>query len=60
MNRKYFLVSFTLVLLASGFITFIYFSNDHTACETLTEITQGEQGETVKTETHVCKEKFNF
>ena len=60
MRRKYFLASLVLVFVLSGAISFIYFSNDHSECETVTEMTQNEQGVTVKTETHVCKEKFNL
>ncbi|WP_460219065.1 hypothetical protein [Psychroserpens sp. MEBiC05023] len=60
MKIKYFLVSIAVVFLLSGVLSFIYFSNDHVECDTLTEMTQGAQGNTVKTVTHVCKEKFNF
>ena len=57
MRKKYFLVSFICIVLV---ISFIYFSNDHVECETLTEITYGLNGEKITTETHNCKEKFNL
>ena len=60
MRKKYFLMSFICIVLVSSVISFIYFSNDHVECETLTEINYGLNGEKITTETHNCKEKFNL
>lgn len=48
------------IIFLSAATVFIYYSNDHVECDTLTEITLGESGEKMTTTRHVCKERFSF
>lgn len=41
-------------------LIFIHFSNDHKECDTVTNTTTDSNGNSVKTEEHICKEKYNF
>lgn len=43
-----------------GILVFTHYSNDHTECENSVEYSIGENGEKIVTQTHNCKEKFNF
>lgn len=54
-----------LILAATAIILmtvppFLYYSNDHAECETLTETTVGPSGEKITYNKHVCKERFSF
>ncbi len=42
------------------FCSNIYFSNDHLECEMVIYKTFNSNGNIVKTEGHICKEKYNF
>ncbi len=47
-------------IITIGILSFIHFSNDHIECENTVEYSIGDKGEKILTETHNCKEKFNF
>ncbi len=52
-----------LGLILIGTITaliFIHFSNDHKECDTVTNSLTDSNGTSVKTEEHICKERYNF
>ena len=38
----------------------IYVSNDHLECKTVVNKTFNSDGNVIKTEEHICKEKYNF
>ncbi|MBO6606600.1 hypothetical protein [Psychroserpens sp.] len=58
--KKTVLALFGILVFTSGVILFIIHSNDHDTCETKIEITYGDNGEKITTETHICKEKYNI
>lgn len=58
--KKWFFTSLALVIVCSGVISYLYVSNDHSECNSTLVTTYGENAETITTETHVCKEKFNL
>ena len=58
MKRK---IIFGLILvLTISALTFIHFSNDHIECETIFDRKIDSNGIVIKTEEHICKEKYNF
>ena len=59
--KKTILFSITVILVSVIAILFIKDSNDHHECSQIQEIKTSNSGTTVvTTNTHVCKEKFNF
>lgn len=50
-----------LILIITLFtLTFIHFSNDHIECEVVSNTETNSRGVIVKTESHICNEKYNF
>lgn len=58
--KKNILILGLVLILAISVLTFIHFSNDHTECETAVKTTIDSNGTVIKTEEHICKEKYNF
>ena len=48
------------LIIGFGLAYFIYVSNDHIECQTVTEYKTEENGTKIKTERHICKEKYSF
>lgn len=59
MRKNVFILSL-LTIATLSVLSFIYFSNDHIECENEISTTIDENGNTVKKEIHICKEKYNF
>lgn len=56
-NLTLYLILLVVMLVA---LVFIYRSNDHQECDTLTKTIVDENGIKTVTTAHVCKERFNF
>ncbi|WP_412985325.1 hypothetical protein [Pontimicrobium sp. IMCC45349] len=54
------IISISIILFSVLVVIFITYSNNHNECETKTESTIGVNGETIITEIHVCKERYNI
>lgn len=50
----------SIFVITIGSVIFIKYENDHKECSQKVEFSIGENGEKIKTERHICKEKFNF
>ena len=59
MKRNIFIIGFILIVTISV-LTFIHFSNDHKECFTEISTETDSNGNVVKEEKHICKEKYNF
>lgn len=59
MKRSIYILGLILICTVSC-LSFIYYSNDHVECETVVNKTIDFNGNVVKTEGHICKEKYNF
>jgi hypothetical protein len=57
---KGFLMFFSIVMVTISIVTFIHFSNDHLECRNDSKTVVDQYGNTVKTEKHICKEKYNL
>ena len=61
MKKNRFLIFLgSLCILTLGTIIFINVENDHKECRKVTEYSVSKDGTKVKTEKHICKEKFSF
>ncbi|MFD2907491.1 hypothetical protein ACFSX9_01960 [Flavobacterium ardleyense] len=58
--KKYTLILGLILIGTIATLIFIHFSNDHEECDTVTSTTTDSNGNSVKTEAHICKEKYNF
>jgi hypothetical protein len=58
--EKYFLALSAIIVVTIGSLIFIYLSNDHVECETVTKTRTVSDGKIVTTKRHYCKEKFSF
>lgn len=58
MKRK--IIFGLMLVLTISVLTFIHFSNDHIECGTVVNTTIDSNGIVIKTEEHICKEKYNF
>ncbi|WP_157504773.1 hypothetical protein [Flavobacterium tegetincola] len=58
--KKLTLILFSIIISTASVLLFIHFSNDHIECETVSNTVKKSNGETVITERHICKEKYNF
>lgn len=55
-----FLTIISIFLITIGSVIFMKTENDHKECSQKIEFSIGKNGEKIKTERHICKEKFNF
>lgn len=55
-----FLTIISIFLITIGSVVFMKTENDHKECSQKIEFSIGKNGEKIKTERHICKEKFNF
>ena len=58
--KKTVLTSFSIVTVTISIVIFIHLSNDHVECGYDSKIVLDQYGNTVKTEKHICKEKYNL
>jgi methionine synthase II (cobalamin-independent) len=58
--KKNILILGSILTLGISILFFIHFSNDHEECETIIDTVVDSNGNSVKIEKHICKEKFNF
>lgn len=58
--KKTFLIFWVLILGTIASIIFIRNSNDHKECSTIIVHSKEANGNDVTTESHICKEKYNF
>ena len=58
--KKTALASAAVIIAALGIMFFIHFSNDHIECKTITESKINADGIVVKSQSHICKEKYSF
>ncbi len=54
------LKAFSLILITSLVLFFIWKSNDHKECESEEIVEVKQDGSQVKKTKHICKEKYNF
>lgn len=59
MKIKIFSIIAIIVFATVGAIMFINVSNDHKECSTVTKKVIDANGNTITTQEHVCKEKYN-
>lgn len=59
-KSTFFLTIISIFVITIGSVVFIKYENDHKECSQNIEFSIGENGEKIKTERHICKEKFNF
>lgn len=58
--NKQILTSILIIVTALTGTIFITHTNDHKECQTRTELSLGNEGETIISETHVCRELFHL
>ena len=58
--KKTVLIFFSIVTVTISIVTFIHFSNDHVECSYDSKTVVDQYGNTVKTEKHICEEKYNL
>lgn len=59
-KSTFFLTIISIFVITIGSVIFIKYENDHKECSQKIDFSIGENGEKIKTERHICKEKFNF
>ncbi len=57
---KFIAVISGIVILTISALAFIRLNNDHKECLTETTISKNNNGEEIKVERHICKEKYNL
>lgn len=60
MAKKFLMLFSVLVLITIGSLLFIKNNNDHKECSTEIVHSKDAEGNSISTEKHICKEKYNF
>lgn len=61
MNKpKFIMVISGIVILTISTLIFIRLNNDHKECSTETIFSKNNNGDEIKVEKHICKEKYSF
>lgn len=58
--KQFFIFLGSLFIITLVTIVFITYENDHKECKNSIEYSVSKDGTKIKTEKHICKERFNF